>query len=89
MIEARNGQAATLLSDGTVLVAGGQDPSGNLASAELYDPISRTWTATAGMINARFGYTATQLLNGQVLVAGGVDTSDPPAAELYTPGSGT
>ena len=38
---------ATLLPNGKVLVAGGVDPSGNgLASAELYDPASGTWTAT-------------------------------------------
>ena len=92
MAEARAGLAATLLSDGTVLVTGGQDirnnaALGNLATAELYDPASGTWTATAEMIEARYGHFATLLLDGRVLVSGGGETSA--TAELYDPGSGS
>jgi N-acetylneuraminic acid mutarotase len=88
MAEARDGQTATLLSDGTVLVAGGQvirnnEGQGNLATAELYDPTSETWTATATMTEARYGHRATLLLDGRVLVAGGGSTSA--SAELYAP----
>jgi len=54
-----------------VLVAGGfNNTSGYLASVELYDPASGTWTATGSMHTGRFGYTATLLPNGKVLVAG-------------------
>ncbi len=38
MIEARNGATATLLDTGAVLVAGGTNSSGMLASAELFEP---------------------------------------------------
>ena len=62
---------ATLLADGKVLVAGGRSPNtGALASAELYDPISGTWTATGSMAAPYFCHTATRLLDGKVLVVG-------------------
>jgi len=38
MAVARSRQTATLLPDGTVLVAGGNGPSGALPSAELWAP---------------------------------------------------
>lgn len=76
---------------GKVLVVGGRDSSNlPLASAELYDPQSGTWSS-AGMLSAvRFVHSATTLPNGKVLVAGGVTGTTPLAsAELYDPISGT
>jgi hypothetical protein len=97
MIEARAGQTATLLPDGTVLVAGGSSIISSigslLASAELYDPSSGSWTATRSMIEARAGHTATLLPDGRVLVAGGGIISSIgsllASAELYDPSSGS
>jgi N-acetylneuraminic acid mutarotase len=90
MTEARIGYTATLLADGTVLVAGGRrnDTSGTrlLASAELFDPGSGSWTVTTGMLTARAGHTATLLPDGTVLVTGGSDSN---LVELYDPGSGS
>ncbi|HTK44919.1 MAG TPA: kelch repeat-containing protein [Patescibacteria group bacterium] len=90
MTEARLGYTATLLADGTVLVAGGHsnDTSGTrlLASAELYDPTTGSWALTAGMLAARTGHTATLLPNGTVLVIGGSDSA---LVELYVPGKGS
>jgi hypothetical protein len=63
-----------------------------LSSAELYDPISGTWTATGAMIGVRYLHAATLLLDGTVLVAGGnrsiCDYNQLATAELYDSGSG-
>ena len=58
MTEARTWPSATLLSDGRVLVVGGSG-DGCLASAELYDPTTGSWTATGSLGSPRGGYTAT------------------------------
>jgi hypothetical protein len=79
---------ATLLQNGTVLVAGGHLANGTaVAAAEVYDPVANTWTAVASMPSAQSCHTATLLNNGQVLVAGGYDASDnyTAAASLYDP----
>ena len=64
-----------MLPNGKVLVAGGDDAGVALASAELYDPASGTWTATGSLATARYVHTATLLPNGKVLVAGGTTTA--------------
>jgi N-acetylneuraminic acid mutarotase len=79
-------QTATLLGNGKVLVAGGNN-SAFLSSAELYDPASNTWTAAASMATARTSHTATRLANGKVLVAGGNNSAFLSSAELYDPAS--
>ena len=73
---------ATLLQNGMVLVAGGKQSDS--ASAELYDPASRSWTATGSLNTARYLHTATLLPSGKVLVAAGEGaTGYLSSAELY------
>ena len=83
----------TLLNNGMVLIAGGTSAyyyGTPIASAELYDPASGTFTATGSMNFARWYDTATLLNNGMVLLAGGIGSSGLLAsAELYNPATGT
>jgi hypothetical protein len=65
------GLTATVLNDGTVLVAGGSNDCGRFAKAELYDPRAGTFAATGNMTRVRDDHTATLLPDGTVLIAGG------------------
>jgi len=90
MDSAREGQTATLLGDGEVLIAGGSDLSGSLSTAELYDSKTGTFRSTGDMTTPRKWAKATLLSDGRVLVAGGFSGSIPVAsAELYDPTAGT
>src|SRR5271166_6138255 len=75
MTATREEHTAVLLANGNVLVSGGNVQTVNgatpLASAELYNPATGTWTATGSMSNARAGHTSTVLHHGSVVNAGG------------------
>jgi hypothetical protein len=94
MTTGRFGHTATLLPDGTVLIAGSQrsgyDGASAISSAEIYDPATGTFAETGSMLTPRFGHTATLLPDGTVLITGG--TADGSAAgapgakaEIYHP----
>ena len=70
-----------------MLVAGGATgPDSFLNSAELYDPVSDSWTPTKPLGTARVEHTATRLPSGQVLIAGGRIGRVPlSSVELYDP----
>jgi len=94
MTTARHNHTATLLNNGKVLIAGGENASGILTTAELYDPTTGTFTATGGLNVARsgqlFGTSAALLNDGTVLIPGGANNSGPVAStESYDPISGT
>ncbi len=74
-----------------VLLAGGTNWSGNvLASAEVWDPATRTTTLTQPMHFARRQHTATVLNDGRILVTGGFDVTGNPqkSAEIFDPSTG-
>jgi large repetitive protein len=100
MTTARTGHTATLLPDGKVLIAGGyflvDTPRGPrpilLASAELYDPATGTFSATGDMVavgSVCCADSAILLADGKVLIAHGRVGSQPAVAELYDPVTGT
>ena len=75
-----------------MLVTGGVGANAaTLASAELYDKQTRTWSLAGSMATARVGHTATLLNSGKVLVVGGQgpDGQVTGSAELYDPQTGT
>jgi hypothetical protein len=93
---ARADATAVALSDGRVLIAGGEgcknpkdcrninaESIGGLASAEIYDPTTGKFTTTGSMTESTGGGAAVLLSSGRVLMA-----DFWPNAELYDPASG-
>src|SRR5947199_5145771 len=75
---ARARHTATLLNNGTVLIAGGDDAG----TAEIFDPATETFSsALLAMAAPRIGHTATLFSDDSVLFAGGNTDS----MELFTP----
>ena len=55
-------------------------------TADIYDPVSNTWTPTADLHRTRAAHTATVLQDGRVLITGGqnhVGPGDMPTAEIF------
>jgi MYXO-CTERM domain-containing protein len=88
MSQTRQGHTATLLQNGQVLVAGGDTGALNspIATAEMYNPATNSWSPLPAMFLAREHHTATLLGSGKVLVVGGYYG---PSAELYDPTTNT
>jgi trimeric autotransporter adhesin len=87
---ARWGHTATLLPNGTVLIAGGSSAPGSIGpyvdTAELYDPTTKTFTYTTHNMTAeRFEHTATLMSDGTVVLAGGYNSNALASAEVYNP----
>jgi len=92
------GQA--LLSDGRVLLAGGNlaepsvtgDEFAGLTRTFLFDPWTETWALGPQMSHGRWYPTLTKLPSGDVLIAGGLDENGHgvinPRMEIYRPDGG-
>jgi hypothetical protein len=83
-------QKATLLMNGKVLFAGGNDTDPEDCSvAELYDPSNGNFELTGSTSVARGEVSATLLPDGTVLVAGSPWGKPLAGGELYDPDTGT
>jgi N-acetylneuraminic acid mutarotase len=82
MIQSRSYHAATLLTDGRVLVAAGWIGGPVISSAEIYDPRNGTWSPTGSLSQNLEPNAAMVLADGTVLVVQG-DTG-----ERYDPVTG-
>ena len=97
MAHERIQHAATLLSNGKVIVTGGVDAQGErIVAAEVYDPVSNTWSSGGNLAHARDSHSATRLLDQTVLVAAGTGPIELPfslgtalgelsSSEIYDP----
>ena len=80
----RSGHTATLLRDGTVLIAGGMLRNGDFSStAEIFDPKTNQFSPVKDMLLGRVGAAAAVLPSGKVLIVGGWYETD--EAEIYDP----
>lgn len=86
---ARRNHTATLLANGQLLIVGGADNTGSIASAELLAVANNKWTVTSPLSQARRSHSATLLHNGKVLIAGGIgeDVTRLSSAEMFDPAS--
>jgi hypothetical protein len=71
LLDTRLGHLGVTLKDGRVMIFGGQDGIGHVASAEIYDAGQNTWSAAASMAWARENHAVSMLPNGNLLVTGG------------------
>jgi hypothetical protein len=95
MAAARSAHTATMLPNGKVLIVGGKNDSLQtilstkaLASTEIYDPQSGSFSPSGNLLSARTGHTTTLLSNGKALVIGGANSVVLASTEIYDPSSG-
>ncbi|MEP6653464.1 MAG: kelch repeat-containing protein [Myxococcales bacterium] len=90
MATQRFAHTATILANGKVLIAGGQNQLSSytaLSSAEVFDPATGTFTGTGTLVNVMTAHRAVPLANGKVLLVGGQEA--PNSVEVYDPATGT
>jgi hypothetical protein len=79
----RHKHAASVLPDGSVLIDGGSDETdwnGIYRSAEVFDPVAKTFLAVADMNALHFKHHSVELPDGRVVVARGSKS-----VEIYDP----
>lgn len=79
--------ASVVLPSGTVFLAGG----GDAATAQLFDPTTKQWTAIGTIDKGKYVRSATRLADGSVLVVTSTtsDSGGQPGATIYRPAVGS
>jgi hypothetical protein len=89
MATPREGHAASVLPNGTVLISGGMRRDGGdvFSSTEIYNADTGVFVTGPDMESRRAGHTATELSDGRILLTGGVGYLR--SAEIYDPAART
>ena len=90
---ARAAHTATYLDGAKVLIAGGIGESSLVATSEVFDLDSGTWSPSGDLNKPRWDHTATRLPSGLVLITGGAGEGSGgveslASAEIYDPETG-
>ncbi|HEX4949105.1 MAG TPA: YDG domain-containing protein [Blastocatellia bacterium] len=87
---ARQGHAAIRLSDGKILLVGGENANGLIKESEIYNPVTHQSLLAANLDTARTEHTASALPDGRILIVGGRGTAAAlRSSEIYDPRGNT
>ena len=90
MVEARVAPTATLLRDGRVLLAGGDNPGGVRRSLEIFDPATGSFSPAGLLSSRRKDHAAARLPDGRVLLVGGSNgTATLASTDVFNPKDNT
>jgi TonB family protein len=87
LLTARQNHTASLLRDGTVLIAGGESNGHAIATTEFFNPSTGTFSKGPDLRTARHSHQAIGLADGRILICGGIGADGKPlaSAEIYDP----
>lgn len=86
MLEGRRGHSSVRLDNGAVLIVGGENATGKLATAEMRDTATLQWSSPKGLKEARSHHAAIKRSDGSVMVVGGKNDSGLSACiEVFRP----
>ncbi|WP_375769823.1 kelch-like protein [Archangium gephyra] len=91
LTQSRDEAQGVTLSDGRVLVVGGWHEGSPLATAEVWDPRTESWSPTGSLATPRSSFALTALPDGRAAVSGGLEETfqATDSVEIWDPARGT